>query len=127
VAGQAPDGKNPSERTGLLSILYSLFGFGALVVFGALMFGTYIVGDSSYLLWRDAKVELWQGGAAEGAAWWHAIGAFIFLGASVACFAVVVGLHSATSRRQLVIRGGIATAVAIVLILVLSPASPYQR
>ncbi len=116
-----------SSPTGLLTFLYVLFGCIGLVVFLVLLVDPYVVNDTSYLFWRDAKVELLARGASGAATRWRAILVLVFLAGAAACFAVVVDLRSSIRRRSLVVGSLVAVAVVFLVALILSPTSPYRH
>ncbi len=110
-----------------LGLLYAVFGCLAFLIFGFVLTDNYIVGDSQYMLWRDARLELWAGGVVGAATRWQAILSLTFLSAAAACFAVLVHLRSSVSRRVLVIGAACAAVGTILLAVLLAPPSPYQR
>jgi hypothetical protein len=118
--------ESTSTQSELTTFLYVLFGCIGLVAFGGLLLGSYVINDSSYLLWRDAKVELLVTSGIGAATRWRAVQAVAVLGAAVACFAVVVSLHTSIRRRSVVTVCVVTVAVIFSLAIFFSPASPYR-
>lgn len=111
-----------SEPRWVPPVVYTGLGAVALVVCSWFVFGTYIVGDSSFVLWRDAKAELWTSGAFASVARERAATAFAALASAAACF--VAALRRRITGWDLVTVFALAADLLVVGFW-MSPPSPY--